>query len=308
MIGLLQYINECNIILEADNSWGEKFESIICNSVNSKGETYGEQYTAACKANKLTNLDNLASNIYDSIKLVIGDQQLHKLSAESPASKEWEEYGAFIRRPNATPKTDIISDDGKFKISVKSAQGARLMSGSVCEALATLRVAVDKVGDKEAQEELKKLHDALTGKETRGRVKGSARGILKKIATTVDGTQDDDSMSKIRNMNDIKKSIAQFITNYVTKHEDVFEAVIREAITGEIKFGSNSASCCNYILIWYNDGRCELWDVEDYIQKFKHEYKIYSAYKSSSVKIAGKKNGERDVWVVMSISNNSKLK
>lgn len=307
MKNLIQYINEC-LLLEADGSWGEKFESIICNSVNSCGRTYGEQYTNDCIKNKLTNIDGLAHNIYESIRKVIGDQQLHKLPAENPTTKQWAEYGAFQRLPNATPKTDIISRDGKFRISVKSAVGARLMSGSVCEALATLRAAVEAVGDSKAQEELKKLHDILAGKETRGRIKGTARGILKKVKSSQDPTTDDDSMSKIRSMNDIKEYIDQFTTNYVSNHDDVFEAVIREAITGEVKFGLNSESCCNYILIWHNDGSCELYDVEEYIRKFKHEYKIYSAYKSSSVKIRGTKTGERDVWVVMSISNDGNLK
>lgn len=307
MKNLIQYINEC-LLLEANGSWGEKFESIICNSVNSCGRAYGEQYTNDCIKNKLTNLDDLASNIYESIRKVIGDQQLHKLPAENPATKQWAEYGAFLHLPNATPKTDIISRDGKFKISVKSASGARLMSGSVCEALATLRTAVEAAGDSKAQEELKKLHDILAGKETRARIQGTTGDNLKKIKQSQDPTADDDSMSKIRSMNDIKEYINRFITNYISNHDDVFEAVIREAITGEVKFGSNSESCCNYILIWHNDGRCELYNVEEYIRKFKHEYKIYSAYKSSSVKIQGTKTGERDVWVVMSISNNGKLK
>jgi len=298
-------IEELNMILEADNSWGEIFESIICEAWNSHGKSLGDYVKEAEKR----GIDPvaLAENIYKCLSATgeISDSlTLNKLDNVPDTTQTWYDLGLYTKKPNTTPKTDIISSDNSVKISVKEESGARLMSGAVNETIATIRVAVEESGDKELKEFAEGIFEKLKGRSTRGRIKGTTASILKKLKLRENPTDapEDESERVIWEIEQAKNELAALIEE-IKKFPKAYRALLHEAITGEVKFGSTSPATANYILTWDKKGNCELWGIDEYINKFGNSYKIYATYKSSSVKVDGVKTGARDSWMVMTLSN-----
>ena len=319
MRNILEYLNEClesgdilsipEMICEADNSWGEQFESIICEAWNSGGKSLGE-YTELVRKKGL-NPDEVCENIYtclSKVQLLSPDDKLHKLDNVPAATDEWKELGMYKdKNPNTTPKTDIISNEkGNCRISVKEATGARLMSGAINETIATIRVAISKSNDKALQDFADSIFQKLTGDEieTRTKIKGTTSAILKKLKlreNPQDAPEDEDEL-KIWKIERAKEELAALIEK-IKLFPDAYDALLREAITGEVKFGENNPACADYVLTWDRKGNCEVYTTDDYIQKFGKDYKVYATYKSSSNKVAGVKDGTRSTWMVMTISN-----
>lgn len=150
-------------VAEANTSFSTNFEEIICAAWNSRA------YSAKAKQ-WVGNLDQapdgfaeaigsksqqiaLANNIISG--LIAGGMNpkdkstdLRKLPKKEQVTQDWVEYGKFTSpdRPDITPKTDVISTNNEFKISVKNAgSGAQLMSGAFNETLATLQTAMNEV-------------------------------------------------------------------------------------------------------------------------------------------------------------------
>jgi len=305
-------INETKVtdedkVYEADNSWGEKFESIICDAMNNKGKLPkgGSAYASDIEANMTATPEEVYANVYNSLKTKLkGFGELHKLAnSDVEVSDEWRElgmYDEFKATPNKTPKTDIISGNSKYKISIKSGIGARLMSGAICETIATLRAA--------AEGEYKKLFDDLftdllsSGAKTRARIHGSTSAILKKLKGK--DQSDDEDENAILRINAVKSKLDEVMKKAEGK---LRENILMEATTGDVKFGKGDGAA-NYVLIWNpNDGTCELYNAKDYVDKFGSHYAIRTAYKSSSVKLRDPETGEEyktgdyDTWMVLSI-------
>ena len=298
-------IEELNMIFEADNSWGEIFESIICEAWNSQGETLGDYAKEAEKRG--IDPDALAKNIYDCLSKtgIISDKlTLNKLDNVPDTTQTWYDLGLYTKKPNTTPKTDIISNDNSVKISVKEESGARLMSGAVNETIATIRVAVEESGDAALKEFAEGIFEKLKGQSTRGRIKGTTASILKKLKLREDPSQEpnDESEKVIWQIEQAKNELAALIEE-IKKFPKAYRALLHEAITGEVKFGKESPATANYILTWDKKGNCQMYGIDEYINKFGNSYKIYATYKSSSVKVDGVKTGARDSWMVMTLSN-----
>lgn len=301
---LYEYINE-SLLLEADNSWGEIFESIIIEAWNSKGESLGE-YDKVARGKGLDPAE-LSKNIYNSLLdsgFIKKGDNLSKLANVPNTTKEWYDLGMYTKKPNTTPKTDIISASKACRISVKEESGARLMSGGVNETIATLRVAIRESGDKELQDFAENIFNNLQGANTRGRIQGTTDDILKKLKLRENPNDEpeDESERIIWKIEQAKYQLAALIEKIKT-FPSVYQALLKEAITGNVKFGENNEAAANYVLTWDKNGKCELYDVDDYIKKFGNQYKIYATYKSSSVKVRGVKTGARDTWMVMTLSN-----
>lgn len=299
-------IEELNMILEADNSWGEIFENVICEAWNSKGESLGDYEKEVLKRG--LDPDIVAKNIYKSLadaKIMDDDETLTKLDNVPTTTDEWYELGMYTKKPNTTPKTDIIVSSKKgVKISVKEESGARLMSGAINETIATIRVAIRESNNKALKDFADDIFKKLEGKETRGRIKGTTAAILKKLGLreNPDVEPDDESEKIIWGIEQAKRELAALIEE-IKKFPDVYRALLHEAITGDVKFGVNNPASANYILTWDKRGECNVYDIDSYINKFGNSYKIYATYKSSSVKINGVKDGTRDSWMVMTLSN-----
>ena len=303
MKNLFEYLQN---IFEADNSWGEIFESVICEAWNSQGKSLGKYEEFVAK--KGLNPQEVCQNIYKCIieaNILSPGDELSKLNNVPETTSEWYELGMYTKKPNTTPKTDIISDKkGICKISVKEESGARLMSGAVNETIATMRAAVNNSGNKEVQDFVDEIVNELKDKKTRGRIVGTTKAILKKLSLRDDKevAPEDESERVIWEIERSKERLAALI-EHLKKFPDVYHALLKEAITGEVKFGKNNAACANYILTWNNKGECQIYTTDDYIDKFGKDYKIYATYKSSSVKLDGVKSNTRDSWMVMTLSN-----
>lgn len=299
-------VNLFDFLTEADNSWGEIFENVICEAWNSKGESLGDYEKEVSKR----GLDPVAvaKNIYKSLtdaKIMDDDETLAKLDNVPTTTDEWYELGMYTKKPNTTPKTDIIVSSKKgVKISVKEESGARLMSGAINETIATIRVAIRESNNKALKDFANDIFKKLEGKETRGRIKGTTAAILKKLGLreNPDVEPDDESEKIIWGIEQAKRELAALIEE-IKKFPDVYRALLHEAITGDVKFGENNPASANYILTWDKKGECNVYDIDSYINKFGNSYKIYATYKSSSVKINGVKDGTRDSWMVMTLSN-----
>ena len=112
--------------------------SLDVNITNSKIENLLNYYTDELK---------FVNNCAESLKqYILADNiKLHKLLTESNKNtEEWKLLGNYKEtndRPNNTPKTDLISSNEKYKISLKKANGSQVMSGAYNEARATILCA-----------------------------------------------------------------------------------------------------------------------------------------------------------------------
>jgi hypothetical protein len=77
------------------------------------------------------------------------NKKFKKLSSIFDTTDVWKKLGEYTKSPNKTPKTDIISEDGKYKISVKKFGGSQLMSGSEQETRATLLSCIDYIDNED---------------------------------------------------------------------------------------------------------------------------------------------------------------
>lgn len=304
-------VGASEFILESDNSWGEIFENVICEAWNSEGKSLGKYEKTVSK--KGLDPDKVCENIYSclcSVQLLSPGDRLEKLDKSPDVTQEWVELGLYNeKRPNATPKTDIIRNNrGNCRISVKEASGARLMSGAVNETIATIRAAIENSGNTELKDFADSIFAKLTGEnvELRARIKGSTTEILKKLKLreNPDEEPEDEDEAKIWRIEQAKNELNALIEKLKDKNAfpGVFDAILKEAITGEVKFGKNSPACADYVLLWDSKGNVDIYTTDDYIQKFGSEYRIYSTYKSSSNKVKGVKDGSRNTWMVMTIS------
>ena len=296
-----------HMVNEADNSWGEKFESIICDAYNCGGDILKSKNNYANDMEK-HGMDpaKVYKNIFDSLSDHIKLGKLHKLPNESGSVlNEWKELGLYKDQPNNTPKTDIYCDGGDFRISVKEGSGARLMSGAVNESIATIRSAIKDSDDDDLKRRADVLFKSLVSSRTRDRLssgKVKVGDIKKKFKS---GTFDYDSATE-----DEKKVYAiQLLVNGlnelvedINKNNDIKKLIIYEALTGSAKFGKQSKSCANYILTWNKNGSCSLYSVDEYLDTHWDKYKVKAAFKSASVTNAKGEDLGRDIWMVLSIT------
>lgn len=297
---------ELNVVSEADNSWGEIFESIICEAYNNKGEVKDGSEYASIAESRGFNANELYKNIYDSLK---GKRipKIRKLeNVKGSVTQEWIKLGLYKESgatPNNTPKTDIIG--GKFHISVKEGTGARLMSGAVNESIATIRAAIKSLNDSELNKEVNDIFAKLKSVGTRARLSSAdvKVGDVKKKYKGIEYTDADlsDDERKVLTIEELKKEFNEFIAK-VNSDPEIREAIIREALTGSVKFGEKSESCANYILTWDADGICHLYTIDEFYNAFGSHYKVKAAFKSASVTNAKGDKVGRDIWMVLSIT------
>lgn len=199
------------------------------------------------------------------------NSKLYKLPTEDKAVSEWYDLGDYKRygkKPNNTPKTDVISADGKYKISLKKSGGAQLASGYECESRATLMCCIDHIEIEEDKNLLLKLLQKEWYQPTK-----DGRNISQKKS---DG---DEELLKAEK--EIKNMSAE-LNGIILRNPKFKMAVMREAATGEIKFGANSRSCANYVLVWSdikNDNR--LYEMDEYLDHCYNSAKFNLGFKTA---------------------------
>ena len=148
----------------------EAFENVICDAIFYKGkmpENYelADAITKTCHTNEP---EVIFANLYESLrKTPLARANLQALPGKQPVTRKWIKlgfYDEYNAMPSGVPKTDIIG--GNFHVSVKKKGGSQLMSGTVCETLATINAALLNTAN-ELNDQLISLQDQmdnLTGK------------------------------------------------------------------------------------------------------------------------------------------------
>ena len=195
--------------------------------------------------------------------------KFYKLPSINTTSKEWStlgRYSVYGKNPCKVPKTDIISENGKYKLSLKKSGNSQLMSGGECESRATLMACIDYI---KTEDDKNMLRDLLQNNWYKPVKDG--RTISQKMKDN-----DPDTLKAKADM----KQMTSKLNEILSRNPEFKRAVMYEAATGEIKFGKKSNASANYILIW-NDIKSDnhLYTVNEYIDshvntaKFSFEFK-----------------------------------
>lgn len=366
----------------------EVFENVICHAIQYKGimpEDYDPVYVNAiiksCIAKpkkgekaptgdtKRRIAESVFYNIYDSLRgTVLDGVELKTLNGRQAVSFAWQSLG-FYSRYGATisgvPKTDVIS--GNIHVSIKKKGGSQLMSGTVCETLATINAAALKISNdisaqlieledkfdalvKEGKENsdyynaLVKKYDALQdkyndvlstidhnvdtvddiisaggkfGNQIKGNVKNARKAYNQQLEAErqLQGLQDqieeldeinDDLKTEFGQLEMARKTFERDVISQIkSPSSDLHYEILREAITGETKFGKGKAGAANYVLVWDTSGRCEVYNIDAYIEHISGHYKFDLSYKTNSVKLKGRKTGKYRADIALRITVNS---
>jgi len=267
-----------NTNLQEDGKWfpnAEDYESVISFAYNKKHNLFDsdpenikyvtdQDPVSDSKAEQLMNFYIANAETIDGIvdKLPNDCGKMKKLSSNTKVTSEWENLGHYKDanvRPNTVPKTDIISQ--KYHISVKEAGGSQLMSGYEQESRATLTWAAQQLGDKEIIEKVESLftHPWLrninSAKEVEARA--NAQDYNRVLTTTI-------------------KELWQ---NEKFKH-----LVIKEAMTGEVKFGKNSDKTADCVFVWdeTNPSASKLYTIDEYVDHVQKDSIVIIALKTAT--------------------------
>ena len=355
----------------------EVFENVICHAIKYKGvmpKEYDQKYInaiiASCVAEpkkgekaptgntKRKIAESVFYNIYDSLKhSVLADadaDDFHTLNGHQPVTPEWSALGYYSRygcRPSGVPKTDVIS--GEFHVSIKEkTSGSQLMSGTICETLATINAAASKISDnlskqlleiedklnalvKEGQNntdqynKLAKQYDELfteygdilpvidhnvnvidniisKGGKFKGVINGTSAEAGKEYQRQLEERRkklqdklndldeiDDDLTDEYGQLEFARKTLQrEIITQIKDSKSKLRYEILREAITGDTKFGKGNAGAANYVLEWDTSGRCSVYDVDAYIKHIENKYSFGFSYKTNSIRVKGRKTGK----------------
>ena len=354
----------------------EVFENVICHAIKYKGvmpKEYDQKYInaiiASCVAEpkkgeksptgdaKRKIAESIFYNIYDSLKhSVLADadaDDFHTLNGHQPVTPEWSALGYYSRygcRPSGVPKTDVIS--GEFHVSIKEkTSGSQLMSGTICETLATINAAASKISDnlskqlleiedklnalvKEGQNntdqynKLAKQYDELfteygdilpvidhnvnaidniisKGGKFKGVINGTSAEAGKEYQRQLEERRkklqdklndldeiDDDLTDEYGQLEFARKALQREIIAQIKYSKKLRYEILREAITGDTKFGKGNAGAANYVLEWDTSGRCSVYDVDAYIKHINNKYSFGFSYKTNSIRVKGRKTGK----------------
>lgn len=352
----------------------EAFENVICDAIFYKGkmpENYelADAITKTCHTNEP---EVIFANLYESLrKTPLARANLQALPGKQPVTRKWIKlgfYDEYNATPSGVPKTDIIG--GNFHVSVKKKGGSQLMSGTVCETLATINAALLNTAN-ELNDQLISLQDqmdSLTGKNDakykallnkydqliaqredildkisdtknvmdnivssggsfkqrldtdsgsarkdyynyiaqKNNIELSMKNLNKAIRQLQDNDFSDDSNLAYGKMEIARKQFERNILNQIENNSsELHDAILREAITGEVKFGYGAPGCANYVLVWDESGNCEVFNIDQYLEHIQGHNKFDLSYKSNSVKLKGGKTGQYDADIALRIVVNN---
>lgn len=352
----------------------EAFENVICDAIFYKGkmpENY-ELVDAIIKTCHTNEPEVIFANLYESLrKTPLARANLQALPGKQPVTRKWIKlgfYDEYNATPSGVPKTDIIG--GNFHVSVKKKGGSQLMSGTVCETLATINAALLNTAN-ELSDQLASLQDqmdSLTGKNDakykallnkydqlnaqredildkisdtknvmdnivssggsfkqrldtdsgaarkdyyqyiaqKNNIELSMKNLNKAIRQLQDNDFSDDSNLAYGKMEIARKQFERNILNQIENNSsELHDAILREAITGEVKFGYGAPGCANYVLVWDESGNCEVFNIDQYLKHIQGHNKFDLSYKSNSVKLKGGKTGQYDADIALRIVVNN---
>ena len=254
--------------LSLDESVAEMAFAASISKSNAKVKLLLDYYN-----DNVTYINGMAKN------LPRDDGKFRKLGKENSVTPTWLEYGEFnerssVRRSDGTPrapradntpKTDIISENSKYRISLKKASGSQLMSGKACESLATIKTAVLATYPKYPEDEnARALIDYLFNDPDDPGKKDWGGNI---------SAHDENYADKRLKMQTRNKSMTAKIVKFINDVEDdkspkFKKNIMMEAATGATKFGPGSDATANSVLIWdEKTGTSEFKDIGAFVDE-----------------------------------------
>lgn len=207
--------------------------------------------------------------------------------AKSSLTPFWKSHGGS----DTTPKTDILIGDMRISLKIGLAQ---LMSGGKAESTATFYAAVNESSNKLVKDpQFQKTKDILEGFVTNTLAPSQLRPLIKSGENEVVNKGE-------KAHKDAMKELGLLFEN----NRDFKIAFAREAMSGFQKYGKDSASAAEWMLVSTHDGKnIQLHSVEDdgYCERIADKMRLQARFKTSSRKLKGDKTGEYNFWSVISL-------
>ena len=192
-------------------------------------------------------------------------------------TSDWSQYfPKGVKGGTKTPKTDFFV--GKKRISLKTGDGAQLMSGGPDEATATFYAAC-KAGNIPIDGAIKTLEGYFSQMigSTVPDVKGDARTLVKSKESEI-----------INKTNEIHHKFKKDLRDIFSNNAKFANAFTYEAMTGVEKFGKRSPAAAQYFLVtpWTGDPADihNAFTDKDYVKKIAGRVRPEARFKSGSKK------------------------
>ena len=263
-------------LVEAQTSAAMEMERVIVAAAG------GPSYTPRDK--KIT--PDAGKKIVKDLKLT-GKGQMPKNAYD--VTSDWASYfPKGVKGGTKTPKTDFLI--GRKRISLKTGDGAQLMSGGPPEATATFYAAC-KTGAVPIEGAIKPLEGYFSQMmgATVPDVKGTARELVKNKKSEI-----------INKTNEIHHKFKKELRNVFANNPAFANAFTYEAMTGVQKFGKRSPGAAQYFLVtpWSGDPA----DIHDafrdkgYVKKIASQVVPEARFKSGSQKLRNQKTGFYSIY------------
>ena len=217
---------------------GAQWEELIIYEYNKLNKQKNDADTVKTAESFPLHLD-MAKSIAKNFNTKLKENQLVSTGRgglNNPISKIYKESGAS----NTTPKTDIAGSTFKEKISLKKEGGSQLMSGARGEAIATVRAALEQMGENKnfAKGLTKSMEDKMDSLMTVETVTS-----LNKRAKA---GETDDALIDFQKKDKDNRELSAILESYLNTNSKVNELfsqnVVLEASTGNVKFSEGKAA------------------------------------------------------------------
>ena len=296
-----------NTALKEDGKFvptAQDYEELICFAYNKKYCKMNDDDNAnaiGINNNKKQNLINFF-NINEQTLTEIADVLHEKCGCDLGYGKLKNESGNKIKsdwsaiyengKPNATPKTDIISLDKKYRISLKESGGSQLMSAKLNEAKATLLFATEYVkNETDKNKILVLLCDLLNINESDKKRKENTEDVFDEFSKddlngkTLTQMMNDDS--DFRKRVEASKQKGKTFESQLNKlildvYPQYKEGFFKEAMTGYHKFTEESCCAANCVLVWddVNTSNSNVYSIDEYYKHIENKSKVVVDFKS----------------------------
>ena len=207
--------------------------------------------------------------------------------AKSSLTPFWKSHGGS----DTTPKTDILIGDMRISLKIGLAQ---LMSGGKSESTATFYAAVNKSSNKLVKDpQFVKTKDILEGFVTNTLAPSQLRPLIKSGENEI-----------VNKGEKAHKDAMKELGTLFESNRDFKIAFAREAMSGYEKYGKDSNSAAEFMLVSTHDGKSiQVHSVEDdgYCERIADKMRLQARFKTSSRKLKGVKTGEYNFWSVISL-------
>ena len=263
----MQSFNQFSNLQESDTQKAYDMEHVIVSAAG--GEPFISQ--------RIPNSEKIGEKIISDLKLT-GTGKFPKNTY--PASKKWNQYfPGGAKGTTLTPKTDFLI--GEKRISLKTGDGAQLMSGESKEATATFFTAVEKSGmknDKMVMELGKHMKNLLPATDLRKLgIKGSKRD-LQKTGKFIE-------VEILKRADDAHHAFKNDLRKVFDSNPSFAEAFTFEAMTGKEKF-ANSTGTAEYFLVTDWEGNAQLHNAftdKGYVKKIAKQVNPDVRFKSNQI-------------------------